>query len=143
MAKGLLSLAWLALLGLAWALAPTSAQAWGEKTHPVKIDAGIDFRFNVYTVPNVVPRAPWYTYFPYDPHLMAPPPGSHYPTWPNPFPPRDASTPPSPPSQGGVPPSPNDYTPLTPRRPSIAATTHALQPVSYSAFQTPSYWYGR
>ena len=66
MAKGLLSLASLGLAGLAWTLLPETSQAW-DRSYPLKIDAGLHFHFNIYTMPNAAPRAPWYTYFPYDP----------------------------------------------------------------------------
>lgn len=143
MLNGLLSSVWLGTLGaavvaVALAPAPASAQQPGQKPAPFKIDAGVNFRFNIHTVPNVVPRAPWYAYFPYDPNLMAPPPGSPYPGWPNPFPPRE--TPPA----GAATPSPADNGPLLPRNSPIAAATggYSVQPIHYT-FHTPAYWYGR
>jgi hypothetical protein len=91
---------------------------------PVKIDAGIHWRFDVKlgSGPHI-PKAPWYSYFPYDPNLQQPGPPNPYPVWPQPFPAASSPTP-----SGG---------PDLPAAPG-ATGTHS---VGYRG--VPSYWYGR
>lgn len=137
MTRRLLSFTWLACASLAWAFARQSAHA-GDGSYPIKIDAGFKFHFNITSAQDAKPQAPWYTYFPYDPNLMAPPPSAPHRTWPGPQP--SKATKPS----GMSVPMPNYYTPPFTRPAPIAADAMPfLQPVGYSTFQTPSYWYGR
>lgn len=74
--------------------------------------------------------APWYTYFPYDPHANAPQ-ATHFPAWPSTWPP----APPKKDATGGS--TPMGAMNYDPRR----AMT-GWQPVSYS-YAVPYYWYGR
>lgn len=88
--------------------------------------------------------APWWTYFPQDPHLMAA--GSRpsvYPSWPQPFPPetpKDGSSMSRP--QGQRPPGPM-VDRRTPFSPTAQAYPSWVQPAGYYSTQAPSYWYGR
>lgn len=111
-------------LAFRWALAfglfgLVSASAWasGPPT-PAKIDAGIVFRFDVQFGPQaMVPRAPWYTYFPADPNVAAAmqPQSTPFPPWP-----------------GAL--------PAAPPMPRASAPGSNIQP---AGFQAPSYWYGQ
>jgi hypothetical protein len=142
---------WLGVLGLA-GLALQPAQAFGDGLLPgVKIDAGVNAWFKIYTPQNVAMKnlAPWYTYFPYDPAMMGPPAANMYPTWPNPFPPPQALPAPQkmmgPAGNGqtiypGQPQSP-------PGRPQGQVAGHwqapPVQPVGYFHSPVPSYWFAR
>ncbi|MBI3407644.1 MAG: hypothetical protein HY040_04720 [Planctomycetes bacterium] len=170
-----LSLACLGLTALAWALAPQPADAWGENLRlpwpcntscnwnpywsrnsncnwHCNAGSGFHWNFNCSNRP-VIQLAPWYTYFPLDPHLTAPSAGTaHYPDWPQPFPPQPTPQSGSPASAPGYAPpgyAPPGYTPIAPRPSPIAAGNpqvgypQAFQPVGYVNFQPPSYWYGR
>src|SRR5262249_1382474 len=116
---------------------------------PVTIDLGWKFHCNIYTVPPVIPSAPWYTYFPYDPHLMSPTAASHYPNWPQPFPPNVPPGPASPVQAPGSSPIAPRPAPGAPQIGSLQigspqlANPQSLQPVGYMNFQPPSYWYAR
>jgi hypothetical protein len=112
-------------------LAGVFASAQAGPPVPTKVDCGIEFRCNVLMGPQAyIPRAPWYTYFPADPNLLARAPGTTpYPTWPNAFPPPAAPAPTAPAA-----PAPG---PMTYQYPSW----NQVQTVGYS--QVPSYWYGR
>jgi len=165
----------LACLGFAvlfWAFAPQPAHAWGEggcNWNPYSgrnsnvnfrcnLFSGLQWNFNCANRP-VIQLAPWYTYFPLDPHLTAGVGGApHYPDWPQPFPPQPAP-------QGGPSSTPTftpGYTPIAPRPSPVASSQYGypqygypqygypqygspqtFQPVGYSNFQPPSYWYGR
>lgn len=123
----------LGLSGLAL-LFPCVARA--DHPIPTKIDAGINFRFNVQMGPQAyIPRAPWYTYFPADPQLLARAPGTTpYPTWPQAFPPAQPQVPPVVPG----PVAPTGYQAVGWATPAQPGT-----PVGYQPAQVPSYWYGR
>jgi hypothetical protein len=114
---------------------------------PVKID--FVFRFDVelasqYPWKNL---APWYTYFPYDPHVHGQAP--QYPSWPRTWPP----TAPAPKDAMGrmmVPMLPPMLPPPTRPAPGTGPIAYrpmaALTPVSYAQpvyYGAPSYWYGR
>lgn len=72
-------IALLGLLALGTCLAGAGdAQAWGLP--PVKVN--LTFRVDVRSDHTPPPQYPWWTYFPYDPHLMAPASGPTYPNWP-------------------------------------------------------------
>lgn len=89
MRRQLLRRGWLALLGLAWVLTPAAADAWGPPV-PVRVDSMFVYKFDVIVGPAAFgrPGAPWYTYFPADPHLMAQPRHNAFPNWPTqPYPP--------------------------------------------------------
>src|SRR5439155_19059498 len=78
---------WLPALTLTWLLTPHTAHAWGNSCGiPLKIDFVI--RFDVATTSGsaVRPAAPWYTYFPADPHLTAQAGHNPYPNWPQQWP---------------------------------------------------------
>jgi hypothetical protein len=106
----------------------------------------VDFTFKVDIQcqdPYMQNLAPWWTYFPHDPQLIAmgsrP---SHYPTWPQPFPPEG--------SQGGAPMSrpqqmrpPGPVVQQRPFAPTAQSPPAWVRPVSYSSAQPPSYWYAR
>jgi hypothetical protein len=109
---------------------------------PVRVD--FTFRFDVELTDQTPYKklAPWYTYFPYDPHVHGP--TTHFPTWPTPFPPapakKDAMSP-------GGPAAPMAWYPpyrTVSWQPAACypapAYPSAIQPVY---FQAPSYWYGR
>lgn len=67
-----------------------TGRAW--ENPPVRIDAKFDFRFNVQFDPPPcgIPKAPWFSYFPYDPTQQQSESGtSQYPDWPKTFPPKD------------------------------------------------------
>jgi hypothetical protein len=148
---------WPGLLGVAWLAAAPAADAFGPPP-PFRIDANINYRVNVKVGPQAyVPRAPWYTYFPVDPQMLARQTGTAYPPWPGqslpgnpgiptqgfPVPPPEApeqappGTPPANPPAGRV-----FYQPgggwMTP-----AGYGPSVQPVGYAPTQVPSYWYGR
>lgn len=108
------------LLGLAVGLLlPQVSFAWPMTLGPMPIRADFVCRFDVRTGPTALGvNAPWYTYFPYDPHLMAQPQTSPYPPWPSQY----FQAPP--PAGFGQMPGPS------------------IQPTGYPA-QVPSYWYGR
>lgn len=117
-------------------LAPGSALAWGNPLAiPVKVDAGINVRFNVYFDDQTPPLAPWYLYWPAEAQYQAyAPTGMNFPNWPAQWPPAgtnaDAKAAPSampPPGPGMV---------SAPQLPQ-----YAIQPTGYSA--APSYWYGK
>lgn len=68
---------------LAVALAASAeAQAWGLPPVHVKLT----FRVDVRSADQPAPLYPWWMYFPYDPHLMAPASRPAYPNWPAPTP---------------------------------------------------------
>lgn len=120
---------------------------------PVKIDAGFKAWFKIYTPQKMHMKnlAPWYTYFPYDPRLMAPPQASVYPTWPQPFPPVAPQGPAAPGQDRKMPPADSNlgWAPATPQAaptPPGPLAGPQLQPVSYyggSFLGVPGYWYGR
>jgi hypothetical protein len=90
-------IALLGLVALGTSLAATGdAHAWGLP--PVKVN--LTFRVDVHSLEHPAPMYPWWTYFPYDPHLMTPASRPHYPNWPAPAPVRQTSLPgqPTPPS---------------------------------------------
>src|SRR5262249_30191227 len=148
------ALASLGLAGLTWALAPQSAFAWGPLQRlaqhplahhpPVTVDVRWQFSLNIYSTPPVIPTAPWYTYFPYDPHLMSPSAGaSHSRNGPQPFPPAAAptSTYPAPtPENTPVAPRPAPVAGAPQYNPQLGALQfpQSLQPVGYATFQPPS-----
>src|SRR5688500_6086095 len=96
----------LPLLALAVLLGSSSAT---HANHPpVTID--FPFRFDV-ELGNQIPYkslAPWYTYFPHDPHVHGRAP--HYPTWPGTWPPAAAPT-----GRAPLPPLPAPGTPAATR----------------------------
>lgn len=134
---------WLSVTGLAW-LNAAPAQADGL-IPGVKIDAGVNAWFKIYTPQKMYLKglAPWYTYFPYDPAMMGPPPGSRYPNWPNPVPP------PQPPGAPPImPPAESGQAPRSPLVPNPGQTANAwqapaMQPVGYFHTPVPSYWFAR
>jgi hypothetical protein len=66
------------LFALAVCLAGASeTQAW----HPTPIRVDFTFRFDVQTDHHPTPSFPWWTYFPYDPHLMTLAPAPDYSHW--------------------------------------------------------------
>jgi hypothetical protein len=138
---------------------PGQALAWGL---PVKVDAGINARFNVYWADQLQrPLAPWYLYWPMSGHFQTPAPvgGLNYPNWPGQWPP---PAPPAPADDKAGPtpllqPGPGDtnLAPV-PGQPPAGATpppppgiVPAYYPAPYAAFpmgaygQAPGYWYGR
>jgi hypothetical protein len=156
---------WLPALALTWLLTPHSAHAWGNSCGiPLKIDFVI--RFDVATTSGsaVRPAAPWYTYFPADPHLTAQAGHNPYPNWPQQWPPAQVPTEQMPPAEQ-VPavPTPDKVVP-PPFLPKVAPPPvvpmgywqprqqqavmyyppPALQPTYYAPQeQVPSYWYVR
>lgn len=64
--------------------------AWGAP--PIKVNASFNFKFNVKVGPTNQNKAPWYSYFPYDPNLQAPSTGNPYPNWPSSLPPGEKSS---------------------------------------------------
>jgi hypothetical protein len=106
---------------------------------PCKVDFGVAVRCNIQCGPQAaIPRAPWYTYFPVEPNVIAKAPGTtSYPPWPATFPPTaPAPTAPAPTAPGQAP------VPMTYHRPG-AGYASPVQAVSYAPSQVPSYWYGR
>jgi len=127
--------------GLSSLLLAGAAQA--AKPIPTKIDAGFEFRFNVQMGPQAfIPRAPWYTYFPVDPNLIANRPGtSPYPPWPTTFPPAPGTVPAQPQFKNAAP-------PVVPPAPQTRGwgwpvSDGGVQAAGYVPAQAPSYWYGR
>jgi hypothetical protein len=108
---------------------PATSAAMGP---PLRVDAGINWRFNVYLGPAAQPfgsgLAPWYAYFPADAPLQAAAPAGLYPTWPTPWPPRSAAPQSSPPPAVPLPVNPYTNPPT------------GVRPASYSY---PSYWYAQ
>lgn len=135
---------------------------------PVKVDAGINCRFNVYLL-DQAPLAPWYTYWPADAYNQTPVAmGAQYPNWPSQWPPAapanfngtplGQAAPQYP--QGGYTPGP--VNPLfqpgnsskIPQVQPYPPVQHAIppaynpyggltgpRPVAY--YEAPSYWYGK
>jgi hypothetical protein len=119
------------LYGIAVSLGLYAAAAAHAAGHPIptKIDCGLEFRCNVQMGPQAyIPRAPWYTYFPADPNLLARAPGTTpYPTWP--------TNPPGTPAPTPAPSAP---------APAQQLGWSGVQPAGYVMVgQAPSYWYGR
>jgi hypothetical protein len=122
----------LAVLGVVWLLDPSAARAWEKKR--VTVDGGVMVRFNVRVTPApAAPSAPWYTYFPYDPHIHGPGPG--FPNWPKQFPPPNGI----PDSMSRQPASP----PNLMAEPPLLDGQRGVEQTSYLAKAIPSYWYGR
>jgi hypothetical protein len=138
--NGLISrLGWIGALGLGWLCASGVAEAWGYP--PVKVDTVIRFQFDIKVTPAYgLPTAPWYTYFPADPRLLASPQLSPYPPWPAQFPP---AGPPSDALKGAQPMrGPNvPYGPMQTQWSTPFAYGSNLQPVGYLPVSAPSYWY--
>ncbi len=136
---------WLGVLGLAW-LTPTAAHA-GDLIPGLKIDAGVNAWFKIYTPQKMAMKnlAPWYTYFPYDPAMMGPPPGNRYPTWPSPYPPPQPTTMTPQAANGQRPLSAPPRSPQGPVSGQVAGAWQAppVQPVSYLHTPVPSYWFAR
>ena len=126
------------LLGMFAFAATAQAQA------PTFWNVKVNFSVEVKTPPPALqPGAPWYMYFPVDPHMLPSPQVTPYPSFPGQFPPaspsfdtqinatkqaRDMSAPPGPMlTQFGS--RPLDYRPT-------------LQPVGFVPSGAPSYWYG-
>jgi len=124
----------LSLLALLTLAAAGRVDAWGNPP-AVQVDAAFDIRFDVRIGPDQMyePQAPWFTYFPYDPHVHAPP-AAGYPAWPQQWPPAAPALPPRTPMTPGS-------LPLPPTNVTYGSHATGWQPVSY--FQAPSYWYGR
>lgn len=145
------------------------AHAWGCLP-PIKIDTDFRFRINVRCGPANQCRAPWYSYFPYDPNLHPSQGGNPYPNWPTPFPPRDGASNdtsasrfptwpshfPGAPGSGAEPDSRSGQLANVASSsgsslvaPSVWQTSFSLPPGSLSlqplvnGMQAPSYWYGR
>jgi hypothetical protein len=142
---------------------PAQAQAWGL---PVKIDAGINARFNVYWSDQLQqPLAPWYLYWPMEAHFQAPAPvgGIQFPNWPSQWPP----APPAKADEKAAPPG-GALEPELPFAPKLSAPPAPVNqppappgvvPVNYPYSYTnpyypsypsathygpaPSYWYGQ
>jgi hypothetical protein len=125
---------------------PAQALAWQPHLR-VKVDAGINFRCNVYFADD--PRnnlAPWYTYWPVEAAYPPPPQpgaGNFFPNWPANWPP-DQKNPDAPKgaATGALPP----FVPVPPQttwQPSgDTAQPYTFQPVGFFT-QTPGYWYGK
>jgi hypothetical protein len=115
------------------------------KALPTKIDFGIDFRCNVQCGPQAfVPRAPWYTYFPVDPNLIARAPGTTaYPPWPATFPPASQPQPAAPLPAPRGPVAPLSYQSPAWSWPAPTSTGNHVQAAGYVPAQAPSYWYSR
>jgi hypothetical protein len=133
------------------------AQAWHPNEGKVKIDAGINVRFNVYMQDQLsqAPLAPWYLYWPAEAvnyQSSSPLGGLSFPNWPSSWPTS---------ANKNVAPGNNDPTPNDVKMPHIAQSTppvphaspwaakavssgssSAFQPVGYFT-QAPSYWYGQ
>lgn len=108
---------------------------------PVRVDFTIRFDVDFDNRPTYKNLAPWYSYFPYDPHIHGRAP--QYPSWPQTWPP--------------VAPMPRKTTAAAPIPPATRIGYQpmptAVQPASWSqavnppaplmSYQVPSYWYGR
>lgn len=141
-----LRLSGLALVGAGLLLSASPARA--TYPIPVKFDTKFQFSAALKVGPHAfAPRAPWYTYFPVDPNLTNPrPQTTAFPPWPTqpavPFAP--IPSPPAPPA-----PAPADrvtqYAPTWGWPPAAYGYGYGvpIQPVTYSAPQAPSYWYGQ
>jgi hypothetical protein len=119
------------LVGLAL-LGPTQARAdgWGPFClPPYRIEAGINAYFRVVPLePNNL--APWYTYWPYEAHLMTATPTSQYPYWPaQPYVP------------DGGPAGPTMQMPTPSPTSGLGNPPTGYQPAGF--VQAPSYWYAR
>jgi hypothetical protein len=141
----LMALSWKAgwpLAVLVWAFSSPHAARAGDNL-PLKIDAGFNAWFKIYTPQKMYLNnlAPWYTYFPADPAMTAPPRGTAYPTWPSPFPPPRLAPPQprlmTPPDRGQAPPAPR------PGQTAVFRQPEAVQPVGYFCTTPPSYWFVR
>jgi len=107
---------------------------------PVRVDFTFRFDVDFGNRPTYKNLAPWYSYFPYDPHIHGR--AAQYPSWPQTWPP--------------VAPMPRK-TPAAPIPPvtrmSYQPAPSSVHPVSWSqsagatsvpsGYQVPSYWYGR
>jgi hypothetical protein len=105
---------WLIALALPVLAIPSKAQAW-LYLPAYKVDLGAKVWCNVQKL-DLCPSAPWYTYFPYDPHLASGHAGPNYPFWPQ----TPAVAPQAVQQGAGMP----------------------YAPVSYAP-QAPGYWYGQ
>jgi hypothetical protein len=114
-----------------------TAQAQAPAFWNVKINFSVEVKN---PPPAVRPGAPWYMYFPVDPHLMKSPQVTPYPPFPGQFPP-------APPSFDGQTNAPKQaYAPPGPMVTQFGAPAMnrapTLQPVGFLPSQAPSYWYG-
>jgi hypothetical protein len=134
---------------------PATAAAWQPGGSRVKIDAGINCRFNVYIDDQQSnPLAPWYLYWPSEAANLPPGPvGMNFPTWPATWPPTGDKQAPAGPKMPEVPPAkvpmPGPNPPALPLFQPPTATPGAVQTHSSYPFQpvgyyspAPSYWYG-
>jgi hypothetical protein len=134
------------------------AQAWHPNEGKVKIDAGVNVRFNVYLQDQMsqAPLAPWYLYWPAEAvnyQSSSPLGGLSFPNWPSSWP--ASATKKDAPGNNG--PTPNDVkmphiarlnsqlphgSPWQPPHAVSSGSSSAFQPVGYFT-QAPSYWYGQ
>jgi hypothetical protein len=115
----------LTLAGLTLFPFAAPAQAEGLPLPPIKVN--VIFRVDVRSVAQPKPSAPWWAYFPQDPHRMVPGVPA-FPHWPAQVPAQPTAAP----RTSDV--APNmvyDYAPS------------AVLPVGYDRGAPPSYWYGR
>lgn len=101
---------------------------------PVRLDFTFRFDVDVGNRPQYKNLAPWYSYFPYDPHIHGR--AQQFPNWPQTWPPVAPM-----PKKAALTPAPT-ATPV-----SYRPTYSAVQPASWSQpagyYPAPSYWYGR
>ena len=143
-------LLWTALFVVPLVAQPAHAQICIGPLPPVKVNGGLNLRFNVQSgCGGCGQLGPWYLYWPMEAHFQAPPPLGpstpfpSYQTLTNPY----GGTPVQPQLQPWTPPSP---TPVPPggqpgsQPPGGLTQRTVFQPVGYfTTGQAPSYWYGR
>jgi hypothetical protein len=130
---------WAALVALPFCAQPAQAQFCQPGLQPVRIDAGINLRFNVFRGGVRTQLGPWYQYWPYEAHfaMAAPIGGTGAPAYMT-LPPQQV------PAPQWAPPAPAPVAPGAPATPQKTPTLQpsVFQPVSFTT-TVPAYWYAR